>query len=143
MDASSYKPSSKLASRANLAPIYSHSASALYRCDEKSGLISVTIGTSAAARVVLRLESTTSTEMEGDSSRVLAKEAFCVPNGLWCYRLDKKRVVLGGALTDGGSVFEWVRRTLVLTHTVASEEVFREVEDMPPADHGLVVRFDE
>lgn len=140
MDASGGKPSSKLASPANIALTMSP---APYRCDEMSGLISVTIGTSAAARVVLRLESTASTETEGDNNHMMVKEGFCVPKGLWCYRLDKKRVMVGGALTDGGSVFEWVRRTLVLTHRVASEEILREVEDMPPADHGLVVRFDE
>lgn len=31
-----------------------------------------------------------------------------IPEGLWCYRLDPKRFVLGGALSNGGKVFEWV-----------------------------------
>ena len=72
---------------------------------------------------------------------VVAEEAFRVPKGLWCYRLDKKRVILGGSLTDGGSVFEWFRKTLALTCGATTGKVLREVQDMPPTCHGLVVRF--
>src|SRR5207248_4105870 len=37
-----------------------------------------------------------------------------IPPGLFCYRLDRKRFVLGGALSNGGEVFAWMRRTLQL-----------------------------
>jgi gluconokinase len=46
--------------------------------------VTVTVGTSAAVRVVL----------PAPPERV--------PLGLWCYRIDEARVLLGGALTDGG-----------------------------------------
>lgn len=62
-----------------------------------------------------------------------------VPKGLWCYRLDRRRAVLGGSLTDGGSVFEWLRTTLALGAGVDMDAVMREAEEMPPAGHGLVV----
>jgi gluconokinase len=29
-----------------------------------------------------------------------------IPNGLWCYRIDRERVVVGGALSDGGNLYQ-------------------------------------
>ncbi len=37
-----------------------------------------------------------------------------IPRGLWCYRVDQKRFVTGGALSNGGEVFAWAKRTLQL-----------------------------
>ncbi len=47
-----------------------------------------------------------------------------IPSGLWCYRIDKKHVILGGALSDGGNLYEWCRRTFGLKRNV--EEDIRE-----------------
>lgn len=125
------------------------------RCDETSGLIAATVGTSAAARVVLPMEgkgsrgratsapeSATATATATESSATSADDGapYRVPMGLWCYRLDRRRVVLGGALTDGGSVFEWLRGALALSPGEDADAVMREVEAMRPASHGLVVR---
>ena len=121
----------------------------------------MTVGTSAAARVVLRLEgndSSAAAAVEGKpamppaaavttaSAKVAPEPAdgdapFRVPKGLWCYRLDRHRAVLGGALTDGGSAFEWLRSTLALHPGCDTDAVMREAEEMPPASHGLVVRL--
>lgn len=58
-----------------------------------------------------------------------------VPEGLFCYRLDRKRIVLGGALSDGGSLYRWLTETLGLKVDDASlEERYR---DGPPGYHGL------
>ncbi len=38
-----------------------------------------------------------------------------VPNGLWCYRVDGRRSLAGGALSEGGSLFAWMKNTLRLT----------------------------
>jgi gluconokinase len=54
--------------------------------------IAVTIGTSAAARVCLR-------QGVGSSSN------FRIPKGLWCYRVDKSHVLVGGALTGKHNLF--------------------------------------
>lgn len=62
-----------------------------------------------------------------------------MPSGLWCYRLDRHRAVLGGSLTDGGSIFEWLCDTLAVTPGNDLDSLIREAEDMPPASHGLVV----
>jgi gluconokinase len=32
-----------------------------------------------------------------------------IPDGLWCYRIDRERVIVGGALSDGGNLFKWVK----------------------------------
>lgn len=37
-----------------------------------------------------------------------------IPDGLWCYRIDRNRVILGGALSDGGGLYRWLERTLIL-----------------------------
>lgn len=51
------------------------------------------IGTSASMRMMY----------EGEPPRNL-------PEGLWSYRLDERRVVLGGALSDGGNLISMFRR---------------------------------
>jgi len=57
-----------------------------------------------------------------------------VPWGLWAYRLDRRRAVVGGALSSGGDVFAWLREVLRLG---PAEEVERELAALPPDGHGL------
>jgi gluconokinase len=59
-----------------------------------------------------------------------------VPQGLWRYRLDRQLVLTGGALSDGGSAYEWLRETLLLP---AQDIVEGELASRKPAQHGLVV----
>ena len=68
--------------------------------------IAVTVGTSAAARVCMHLPLVFS---PGE-----VKRNFTIPLGLFCYRVHRDRVLVGGALTDGGSVVEWARSLLNL-----------------------------
>ena len=37
-----------------------------------------------------------------------------IPPGLWCYRIDSKRCLLGGALNDVGRAVSWLENTLNL-----------------------------
>jgi len=76
------------------------------------GRAAVMIGTSAAARVVR----TTPTLAPKD--------------GLFLYRLDAARFCEGGALSDGGNLHAWLRRTL---HEVDTSQI----ADRPAAGHGL------
>src|SRR6185436_15906951 len=78
--------------------------------------ITVMVGTSGAMRVVS------------------ATDRIAIPWGLWCYRADRRRVVLGGALNEGGNLVDWCRRTLRLG---APEQVEREIAAMEPDAHGL------
>jgi gluconokinase len=59
-----------------------------------------------------------------------------IPEGLWCYRVDRRRYVLGGALSNGGSVLQWMRRTLMLP---AEEQLDAKLAAMTPGSHGLTI----
>lgn len=84
--------------------------------------IAVTIGTSAAVRVCLPMEINTDKEIN-------------VPHGLFCYRVDRSRVLLGGALTDGGSAIEWARSLLNLENNEDFETCMKKVQNLVTADY--------
>src|SRR4029453_2764753 len=44
--------------------------------------------------------------------RVVARDTPTPPRGLWRYRVDRNRSVVGGATSEGGTVFPWCRRGL-------------------------------
>lgn len=68
--------------------------------------------------------------------RVLWKaETVEIPDGPWCYRPDAKRFVMGGALSDGGNLIGWLRRTLRLPEPDETERLLAQME---PAAHGLI-----
>ena len=73
------------------------------------------VGTSAAMRVVLD------------------KVPRRIPQGLWCYRVDRQRVIVGGALSDGGNLYALIKKRFGLKGDLESELVRRETPD------GLVV----
>lgn len=73
------------------------------------------IGTSAAIRI----------SYEG-------KPPAMIPDGLWCYRADRKRVVIGGALSDGGGLYRWLKDNLRLPADAESQ-----IAKRPPGANGL------
>jgi gluconokinase len=58
-----------------------------------------------------------------------------VPSGLWLYRVDRNRMVVGGALSDGGSLYSWMRETIALPRN----ELDLKLDRMTPDAHGLTV----
>lgn len=80
--------------------------------------MALTVGTSAALRVL------TSEPVER------------LPWALWCYRLDRRRQLFGGALTEGGNVFSWAKAVLNFHDTPSVEAALAAVE---PDAHGLTV----
>ena len=80
--------------------------------------VALTIGTTGAMRVVVDPNLGT------------------VPDGLWLYRVDAKRGLLGGATTEGGNLFAWLRDTLQLPPVDDLEHLLL---NLPPAAHGLTV----
>lgn len=82
--------------------------------------VALMIGTSGAMRVLY----------EGEP---LAE----IPAELWCYRADGRRVVVGGALSDGGGLYAWMRDALKFD--VADEEIESALREMPPDEHGLTL----
>ncbi len=55
-----------------------------------------------------------------------------IPDGLWCYRIDRKRVILGGALSDGGGLYRWLKDNLKLPKDAETE-----ISRRGAAAHGL------
>ena len=69
--------------------------------------------------------------------RLVAPERADTPMGLWRYRLDAGRSLVGGATSEGGNVLAWGRRELALPADDGALE--RAVAGLPPDGHGLVV----
>jgi gluconokinase len=65
-----------------------------------------------------------------------AADAVAIPDGLWCYRVDGRRVLLGGSLSNGGSLYAWLTAALALPPLV---EVEAALEMMEPDAHGLTM----
>ena len=83
-----------------------------------SSRVALTVGTTSAMRAVV------------DSS------VDHIPSGLWCYRVDKRRSLPGGALSEGGSVFAWMRNVLQLGDLSKLETGLAPME---PDAHGLTI----
>jgi gluconokinase len=58
------------------------------------------------------------------------------PEGLWHYRLDRERLLTGGAVSNGGNVFRWVRDQFALG---SPDEVEQALRSRRPDGHGLIV----
>ncbi len=76
------------------------------------------VGTSGAMRVVYEGEPPTE-----------------ISAGLWCYRLDRQRVIIGGALSDGGGLYQWLKNVLKLKGT--DDEIENRIAQNAPDSHGL------
>jgi gluconokinase len=69
--------------------------------------------------------------------RVLGRAAPAgLPPGLWHYRLDRTRRLVGGAVSNGGSLFRWMLERFALE---GPEAVERGLKLRKPDGHGLVV----
>ena len=82
------------------------------------GLAAINVGTSAALRVM----------REGSEARA--------PFGLFCYRVDAKRYLVGGAVSNAGNLRAWCLRELKLTD---GPELEAALAARTGPDHGLVV----
>lgn len=60
-----------------------------------------------------------------------------VPAGLWCYRIDRHRALLGGATSEGGNVVAWLRDTLRIDED--PDVLDRALSALPPDGHGLTI----
>ncbi len=58
-----------------------------------------------------------------------------IPNGLWCYRIDRKRILIGGALSDGGGLYRWLKDTHKINDI--DDIVEAEIARRTPDSHGL------
>jgi gluconokinase len=60
-----------------------------------------------------------------------------LPSELFCYRADLDRIVIGGALSDGGGLYRWMKDSLLLNYDDAELETM--LSSMGPDAHGLTV----
>jgi gluconokinase len=82
--------------------------------------IALNVGTSAAMRLV---------------SPVEPGPGRPTPWGLWRYRVDDGRSLIGGATSEGGNVLAWCRQVLALP--ASDEALTRAIARIPPDGHGL------
>ncbi len=82
--------------------------------------LAINLGTSGAVRIVWP-----------KSSHALAGRDT---QGLWNYHVDQNRRITGAAFSDGGSVYQWMCRTLQLPDVQSLE---KEIAKRGPGDHGL------
>jgi gluconokinase len=68
--------------------------------------------------------------------RVATPKVAQVPWGLWCYRIDGKRALLGGATSEGGNLFAWLTQTLQLG---SPEQIEQALASSEADGHGLTV----
>ena len=81
--------------------------------------IALNVGTSAAMRIVV------------------SSENLKIPASLFCYRVDRKRALLGGAFTGGGNIYAWLGKTLRLGDDPKAGAKL--LAALPPDGHGLTV----
>jgi gluconokinase len=60
-----------------------------------------------------------------------------LPSELFCYRADQNRIVIGGALSDGGGLYRWMKDNLSLNYD--DLELEAKLPSMAPDGHGLTV----
>lgn len=80
--------------------------------------LAINIGTSGAMRAAV----------EADQ--------IAIPDGLFGYRVDGQRFLIGGAFANGGNVYAWAHETVQLPAPAAAQ---RRLASMPPDAHGLTV----
>jgi gluconokinase len=80
--------------------------------------VALMVGTSGAMRVVFA----------GDPPERLSP-------ALWSYRASRTRVAIGGALSDGGGLFRWLRESLNLETT----DLEQKLAALDPDVHGLTI----
>jgi gluconokinase len=58
-----------------------------------------------------------------------------IPPGLWCYRVNRRYTLLGGALSNAGDAYAWCQSTLRLD----AADIEATLTEMLPDGHGLTV----
>ena len=86
-------------------------------CNDPS-YVALALGTSGAMRLLMR------------------GTPDAIPDGLFCYRADAERSLLGGALSNVGNYYQWLRNTLYFGPGTDVEAAVAAVE---PDRHGLTV----
>ena len=63
-----------------------------------------------------------------------------IPDGLWCYRIDKDRWLLGGALSSAGNVIDWLLKSLDINSANLANDLAGSSPDSHWIDHIAISR---
>jgi gluconokinase len=85
----------------------------------RDGQLCMTMGTSGAMRILRQVR------------------RIDIPDGLWTYRLDRKRSLLGGALSEGGNVRKWLASQQGVAH--GKQWIDAALDATAPDEHQLTV----
>jgi gluconokinase len=107
----------RLKSAAWLPAIGDGAADHVGSCGLGKNKASLMVGTSAAMRVAYSGE-----------------PPATIPHGLWCYRIDRERAIVGGALSDGGNMYALLRKTLRVPKDAEDQ-----MRQRGAAAHGITV----
>jgi gluconokinase len=113
---------------------------ALYQEEEGVGRSALGVGNPMEAmRGEVGLEIPDAQRSEPNAQR-LTPNARIVQNlsGLWRYRVDRRRPLVGASFSDGGIVYEWMARTLRLPE---ADELERRLAALPPATDLIFLPF--
>ena len=89
--------------------------------------IALTIGTTGAMRVVIPVDSANQHD---------APLPPQTPQGLWSYPIDSRRWLVGGSLTDGGSLYTWLHETLAVQD---ADSLLADARALRPDAHRLTI----
>jgi gluconokinase len=84
--------------------------------------LAINLGTSGAIRTVW------------DEANPSEATQATVPDGLWRYRVDSHRPIIGAAFSDGGHVYAYLTHVLQLPQ---GDDLQKQLAAMEPGEHGL------
>ncbi|WP_394213853.1 gluconokinase [Brachybacterium vulturis] len=82
-----------------------------------------------------------STATSGAIRQLLSTEIPSLPSGLWAYRVDQQRTLVGSAMSDCGRVLDWCRHELAMPSDVATTDTTALFSAPVSAGTPLVVPF--
>jgi len=82
-----------------------------------------------------------STATSGAIRQLLSTEIPTLPSGLWAYRVDQQRTLVGSAMSDCGRVLDWCRTELAMPHDVGKTDTASLFSGPPSDGTPLVIPF--
>ncbi|MFC7376665.1 gluconokinase [Brachybacterium sp. GCM10030268] len=82
-----------------------------------------------------------STATSGAIRQLLDTEIQALPSGLWAYRVDDRRTLVGSAMSDCGRVLDWARTQLAIPTDITETDTETLFSVPPEAGTPLVIPF--
>ncbi|EYT49009.1 gluconokinase [Brachybacterium muris] len=82
-----------------------------------------------------------STATSGAIRQLIEGETPTLPTGLWAYRVDARRTLVGSAMSDCGRVLDWTRNQFSLDKDISSWDTEELFAAAPESSTPLVVPF--